>query len=136
MEVDTSAAVGAVLAETVTVGGGDGGDQFDQAATLKHLLPFFEKLHQQAGLRVWAKKIPLSADATDFTKCQQTIDFLERHGVLTDRMKLLGRALYGVQSEEGVHALKADPEYVRLCRNMVAEYALVLFFELERQLKT
>jgi hypothetical protein len=49
--------------------------------------------------------------------------------------KALGRALYGVLSEEGVHALRADPEYVRLCRNMIAEYALVLFFELERRLQ-
>jgi hypothetical protein len=50
-------------------------------------------------------------------------------------MKALGRALYGVHSEEGVHALKADPEYVWLCRNMIAEYALVLFFEGERRLR-
>jgi hypothetical protein len=77
----------------------------------------------------------VAVDGADLTKCQQAIDYLERRGVLTDRMKALGRALYGVLSEEGVHALKADPEYVRLCRNMIAEYALVLFFELERRLQ-
>jgi hypothetical protein len=37
-------------------------------------------------------------------------------------------------SNEGVHAIKSEREYVRLCRNMVAEFALVLFFELERRL--
>jgi len=112
------------------------GDQFDQAASLKHLRTFFEKLHEQAGLRIRAEKVPLSADATDFTKCQQVIDYLERHDVLTDKMKALGRALYGVLSEEGVHSLKADREYVRFCRNWIAEYALVIFFELEQRLKT
>jgi hypothetical protein len=112
-----------------------GGDQYDQAAMLKHLRTFYEKLHEQVGLKLRAEKIPLSTDATDFTKCQQTIDYLERHGVLTDKMKVLGRALYGVLSEEGVHALKSDPEYVRLCRNMIAEYALVIFFELDRRLQ-
>jgi hypothetical protein len=112
-----------------------GGDQYDQAAMLKHLRTFYEKLHEQVGLKLRAEKGPVALDAADLTKCQQAIDYLERHGVLTDKMKALGRALYGVLSEEGVHALKADPEYVRLCRNMIAEYALVLFFELERRLQ-
>jgi hypothetical protein len=54
--------------------------------------------------------------------------------VLTDKMFEFGKALYGVLSNEGVHAIKSTREYVRLCRNMTAEYALVLFFELERRL--
>jgi hypothetical protein len=111
-----------------------GGDQFDQAALLKHLRTFFEKLHQQAALKLRAEK-PETVDGTDLTKCQQVIDYLQRKGVLTDKMQGLGRALYGVLSEEGVHALKAEREYVRFCRNWVGEYALVLFFELERRLK-
>jgi hypothetical protein len=41
----------------------------------------------------------------------------------------------GFFSEEGAHALKSDREYVRLCRNMIAEYALILFFELDRWLR-
>jgi hypothetical protein len=112
-----------------------GGDQYDQAAMLKHLRTFYEKLHEQVGLKLRAEKVPVALDGADLTKCQQAIDYLERGGVLTDKMKALGRALYGVLSEEGVHALKADPEYVRLCRNMIAEYALVLFFELEQRLQ-
>jgi hypothetical protein len=112
-----------------------GGDLYDQAAMLKHLRTFYEKLHEQVGLKLRAEKVPAAVDGTDLTKCQQAIDYLERRGVLTGRMKALGRALYGVLSEEGVHALKSDPEYVRLCRNMIAEYALVLFFELDRRLR-
>ena len=63
------------------------------------------------------------------------IDYLQRKEVLTNKMQALGRALYGVLSNEGVHAIKAEREYVRLCRNMVTEYALVLFYELERRTK-
>jgi hypothetical protein len=112
-----------------------GGDQYDQAAMLKHLRTFYEKLHEQVGLKLRAEKVPVTVDGADLTKCQQAIDYLERRGVLTDRMKALGRALYGVLSEEGVHSLKADREYVRFCRNWIAEYALVLFFELDRRLQ-
>lgn len=112
-----------------------GGDQFDQAALLKHLRTFFEKLHEQVGTKLRTEK-PEAADGTDLTKCGHAIDYLQRQGVLTDPMRALARALYGVLSEEGVHALKSEQEYVRLCRNQVAEYALVLFFELERWLQT
>lgn len=110
------------------------GDKFDQAASLKHLRTFFEKLHEHVGRKLQAEKQEMT-DNTDLTKCQQAVDYLERHDVLTDRMRGLARALYGVLSEEGVHALKSDREYVRFCRNWVGEYALVLFFELERLLK-
>jgi hypothetical protein len=109
-----------------------GGDQYDQAAMLKHLRSFYEKLHEHVGLKLRTEMVQAVADGTDLTKCQQAIDFLERCGVLTNKMKALGRALYGVLSEEGVHSLRADPEYVRLCRNMITEYAVVLFFELDR----
>jgi hypothetical protein len=109
------------------------GDPFDQAAMLKHLRTFYEKLHEQVGTKLRAEKVG-PGDATDLTKCGQAIDYLQRHGVLTEKMKALGRALYGVLSEEGVHSLKSDKEYVRLCRNWIAEYALVLFFELDRAL--
>ena len=65
----------------------------------------------------------------------RNLDFLKRKAVLTEKMFDLGKALYGVLSNQGVHAIKSEHEYVRLCRNMVAEYALVLFFELERTLE-
>lgn len=109
------------------------GDKFDQAALLKHLRTFFEKLHQQVG-ETLRNRLPQTVDGTDLTKCGQAIDFLQRKGVLTEKMRDLARALYSVLSNEGVHAIKSEREYIRLCRNMVAEYALVLFFELDRVL--
>ena len=111
----------------------DTGDNFDQAAMLKHLRTFFEHLHQQAGQRL-RKDLPETIDETPLTKCGQAIEYLQRKDVLTEKMQSLGKAIYGVLSNEGVHAIKSEREYVRLCRNMVAEYALVLFFELERRL--
>jgi len=111
-----------------------GGDAFDQSATLKHLRTFYEKLHEQVSNKLREEK-PETKDGTDLSKCGQAIDFLHRKNVLTQKMKDLAKALYGVLSNEGVHAIKSDREYVRLCRNMVAEYALVLFFELQRRLE-
>jgi hypothetical protein len=120
--------------EKVQAGLGSRADQFDQAAMLKHLRTFFEKLHAEVAQTLHARK-PETEGGTDLSRCQQVIDHLSQKGVLTDKMRLLARALYGVLSEEGVHAMKSEAEYVRFCRNWVAEYALVLFFELERRLK-
>jgi hypothetical protein len=72
---------------------------------------------------------------TPLGSCGQALDFLHRKGVLTEKMKDYAKALYGVLSDEGVHALKSEQVYVRLCRFTVAEYALVLFFELDRRLQ-
>ncbi len=110
------------------------GDSFDQAAMMGHLRTFFEKLHQHVSMTLQVKK-PDSKDATDLTKCQQVIDYLARKDVLSTKTQALGRALYGILSEKGVHALESTREYVRLCRNMVAEYGLILFYELDRRLK-
>lgn len=109
------------------------GDAFDQKALLTHLRTFFEKLHREAAERLHQHD-PALKDGTDLTQCQNVIDYLQRKDLLTEKMKALGRALYGVLSNEGVHAIKSESEYVRLCRNMVAEYALILFFELGRAL--
>lgn len=111
----------------------DDGDPFDQAAILKHLRTFFEKLHEQAGTKLRTER-PETVDQTPLGSCGQALDFLRRKDVLTGKMVDLGKALYGVLSNEGVHAIKSEREYVRLCRNMVVEYALALFFELDRRL--
>ena len=110
-----------------------GGDAFDQSAILKHIRTFFEKIHQECGERLRREK-PETVDGTNLGSCGQAIDYLMRKGVLTEKMKDLAKGLYGILSNEGVHAIKSGREYVRLCRNLVAEYALVLFFELDRRL--
>lgn len=111
------------------------GDPFDQSAILKHLRTFFEQLHRLIAERIHQFDSALK-DGTDLTKCQQVIDYLQRKEVIKDKLQALGRALYGILSEEGVHAIQSKREYVRLCRNMVAEYALILFFEVDRLVGT
>lgn len=131
-EYDFTPELNAVL-DKVEMGLADGGDEFDQAALLKHLRTFFEKLHEQVSEKL-RSKMPETVDGTNLASRGQALDFLCRKGVLTEKMRDFGKALYGVLSNEGVHAFKTEREYVRLCRNMIAEYALVLFFELERRL--
>lgn len=121
------------LLDKVESGIAAGGDAFDQAAMIGHLRSFFESLHSHVGNRLRTEK-PATLDGTDLTKCGQAIDYLHRKVVLTDEMRTLGRGLYAVLSGHGVHAISAEREYVRLCRNMVVEYGLVLFYELERRL--
>ena len=55
---------------------------------------------------------------------------------MTEKLRALAKSLYGILSDGGYgcHALKATRDYTRLCRNMVVEYAVTLFFELERRL--
>jgi hypothetical protein len=110
-------------------------DAFDQLATMKHIRSFFEKLHESIAKALQAAK-PMVGNGTPLDKCQQAIDYLERKNVITEKIKNLGRCLYGILSDGdfGVHALKASRDYTRLCRNMVVEYAVTLFFELDRRL--
>jgi hypothetical protein len=119
-------------------------DGFDEAGTLKHVRTFVEELHKRCAITLRERcpetqnKVgnPNSEDKTPLDKHQGVLDFLERHGVLTNKMKKLSEALYGILSNEGVHAITARREYVRLCRNMVIEYALVLFHEMDRRIQS
>lgn len=108
-------------------------DKFDEAALLKHLRTFYEKLHQHVAQTLRERK-PESGDNAALDNFGNTLRYLFRRGLLTQKMNDFAGSLYGVLSNDGVHAIKAEREYVRLCRNMVAEYALVLFFELDRRI--
>ena len=110
-------------------------DGFDVKATMGHIRSFFEKLHKRVAEEL-ARQKPESADKTPLEKCGKAIEFLARKGVLTPKFEQLGKALYGILSDDefGVHAIKATCDYSRLCRNIVVEYAVTLLFELERRL--
>jgi hypothetical protein len=109
------------------------GDGFDQSAMIKHLRTFFEKLHAEVATK-FHEAMPAMKDGTKLTECQNVIDFLQRKDVISAKTQRLGRALYAILSEKGVHALESTREYVRLCRNMVVEYGLIVFYEFERRL--
>jgi hypothetical protein len=110
-------------------------DAFDQAGTIRHIRSFYEALHESLCKELRAKKLNVG-NGTDISQCGQAIDYLQRKRVTTPKIQKLGRCLYGILSDGdyGVHALKANRDYTRLCRNMVVEYAVTLFFELERWL--
>jgi len=110
-------------------------DAFDQAATMKHIRSFFEKLHESVATELQHRKVNIG-NGTPLHQCGQSIDYLERKHVITTKFQALARCLYNILSDGdyGVHALKANRDYTRLCRNMVVEYAITLFFELDRRL--
>ncbi len=110
-------------------------DAFTQAGTMRHIRSFFEKLHESVGKELQRRK-PNIGNGTPLGKCGQAIGYLEQKQVLTEKFANLARCLYSILSDDtyGVHALKANRDYTRLCRNMVVEYAVTLFFELERRL--
>jgi hypothetical protein len=110
-------------------------DAFNQTATMRHIRSFFEELHRSVGEELRRRK-PRVGNGTPIHKCGQAIDYLERKRVTTGQFKELARCLYAILSDKGygVHALKASRDYTRLCRNMVVEYAVTLFFELDRRL--
>ena len=112
------------------------GDAFDQTATMKHIRSFFEKLHESVGKELQTRR-PNIGNGTPLRQFGQAIDYLERKQVITSKLHSLAKCLYAILSDGdyGVHALKAKRDYSRLCRNMVVEYAVTLFFELERRLK-
>jgi hypothetical protein len=51
--------------------------------------------------------------------------YLATHDVLSKAEELLAVSLYRLISDEGVHPLIVQREYVRLARNMVVEYSLL-----------
>lgn len=110
-------------------------DAFDQAATMRHIRSFYEALHESIGRELQARR-PNVGNGTPLEKCGQAIDYLQRKQVTTEKIRVLGRCLYDILSDHdyGVHSLKASRDYTRLCRNMVVEYAVTLFLELERRL--
>lgn len=110
-------------------------DAFDQVSTMRHIRSFFEALHEAIGRALQVRR-PKVGNGTPLEKCGQAIDYLERKQVTTPKIKELGRCLYAILSDGdfGVHALKASRDYTRLCRNMVVEYAVTLFLELDRRL--
>ncbi len=108
---------------------------FDQVGTMQHIRSFFEKLHLQIGEELRRRR-PSTVNKTPLDKCGKAIEFLCQTNVITEKLQSLAKSLYGILSDDefGCHAIMATRDYTRLCRNMVVEYAVVLFLELERRL--
>ena len=64
-------------------------------------------MHQEVGHELHRRK-PETAEKTDFTKFGNLLDHLHNKDVVTAKMKEFARGLYGILSNEGVHAMKAE----------------------------
>jgi len=102
---------------------------FELKTCLGHLRSFLEQLHAQACAAIATGNTP----PTEYNKWGLTIAFLKKHKYLSPQEEKLVAGIHAIMSEDGVHPLIAEREYVRLLRNMVIEYGLLLMSILEKK---
>ena len=93
---------------------------FDSKNALGHLRSFLENVQREAMPRIHEKyggELRLDWGGG--------LAYLAKHEILSKAENLLAVDLYRLISDEGVHPLIAQREYVRLARNMVIEYSLL-----------
>ena len=96
---------------------------------MHHLRSFLEELHIEAS-EVFGRSVGEQAPPKKWGKA---INFLRTHGVLSIQEEAFVTSLYTLISDEGVHPLIAEREYVRIRRNMVTEYGLLFLTVLEKK---
>ena len=84
---------------------------FELKNTLTHLRTFFEQLHFRVG-HLLSGQVGRRPD----TKFGQVLTTLRVLNFFTEKEEKFAGALYGLLSDEGVHALTAKREYARLMR--------------------
>jgi hypothetical protein len=103
------------------------GTLFDSKNSLGHLRSFLENVQKQAMPKIHARyggDPPLEWGAG--------LAYLARNAILSKAEEQLAVSLYRLISDEGVHPLIAQREYVRLARNMVIEYSLLFLKKIEK----
>jgi hypothetical protein len=103
------------------------GTPFDLKSSLGHLRSFLENVQKQAMPSVHAiygEELRLDWGGG--------VAYLTKHGILSRAEEQLAVSLYRLISDEGVHQLISEREYVRLARNMVIEYCLLLLTKLAK----
>jgi hypothetical protein len=100
---------------------------FELKNALTHLRTFFEQLHFKVG-HLLSDQAKRQRD----TRCGQVLTTLRVLNFYTEKEEKFAGALYGLLSDEGVHALVAKREYARLMRNMVIEYG-VMFLSMMKE---
>jgi hypothetical protein len=96
------------------------GNPFDSKNALGHLRSFLENVQKEVMPRIHQKYGgELRVDWGG------GLAYLVKHEILSKAEELLAADLYRLISDEGVHPLIAQREYVRLARNMVVEYSLL-----------
>jgi hypothetical protein len=102
---------------------------FELKTCMGHLRSFLEQLHDQACTAIAAPETAI----TEYNKWGLTIAFLKKNDYLSSQEEKLVSGIHAIMSEDGVHPLIAEREYVRLLRNMVIEYGLLLLSILEKK---
>ena len=100
---------------------------FDFKTCMAHLRSFMEKLHAE-GLA----KFHIARSTHPGREWGRQLNQLQAQGVLTKTEETYVSALYTLLSDEGVHPIIAEKEYVRLARNVVIEYALLFLRKVEK----
>ncbi len=96
-------------------------------SSMGHLRSFLENVHSEAMPALYGKfggSLPC--------KWGEGLSYLVQNKVLSTVEEEFVAGLYGLISNEGVHALIAEKEYVRLARNFVIEYALLFLRKMEK----
>ncbi len=96
-------------------------------SSMGHLRTFLENVHSEAMPALYGKfggSLP--------NKWGGGLSYLVQNNVLSTVEEKFIAGLYGLISDEGVHALVAEREYVRLSRNFVIEYALLFLRKMEK----
>ena len=96
-------------------------------SSMGHLRSFLENVHSEAMPALYGKfggSLP--------GKWGEGLTYLVQNNLLSTVEEKFVASLYGLISDEGVHALVAEKEYVRLARNFVIEYALLFLRKMEK----
>jgi hypothetical protein len=103
-------------------------DGFDLKSCLDHIRSFYEHLTIDAG-----QAIARNSGTSVVADWNSTMTFINNSSFLSKQQDKFARGLHALLSDEGVHSLIAEQEFVRLLRNMVIEYGLMFLTMLERK---
>ncbi len=96
-------------------------------SSMGHLRSFLESVHSEAMPALYGK---FGGSIPD--RWGEGLSYLVQNNVLSTVEEKFVAGLYGLISDEGVHPLVAEREYVRLSRNFVIEYALLFLRKMEK----
>lgn len=106
-----------------------GATPFELKDCMSHLRSFMENLHIEVTQSVAAGV----NDPSPPNRWGKVIAYLRTSGVISVQEEMFVTSLYTLMSDEGIHPLIAEREYVRIRRNMTYEYGLMFLTVLEKK---
>ena len=96
---------------------------------MNHLRSFMENLHIEVAQSIAAG----INDPNPPNRWGKVVAYLKTNGVVSVQEEMFVTSLYTLMSDEGVHPLIAEREYVRIRRNMTYEYGLMFLTVLDKK---